>query len=81
MNPYEHHDLSAEFPEMKAQIHALKTADAHFRHLVEKYEEVSKEVARIEQGIETPDDSYTEQQKKRRAAMKDELFALLKRAA
>jgi uncharacterized protein YdcH (DUF465 family) len=81
MNPYEHHDLGAEFPEFKTQIHHLKTSDAHFKHLVEKYETVSKEVARIEQGIETPDDAYAERQKKLRASLKDENFALLKRAA
>jgi uncharacterized protein len=81
MNPYEHHDLAAEFPDFKEQIHALKTSDAHFKQLVEQYETVSKEVARIEQDIETPDDVYTEQQKKLRLKLKDEIFALLKHAA
>lgn len=81
MNPYEHHDLAAEFPELKTQIHVLKTTNAHFRGLSARYAELSKEIARIEQGIETPDDAYVEQRKKARAKLKDEIFALLKHAA
>ena len=80
-NPFEHHDLSAEFPEYKDRIHDLKTSDGHFSKLASEYEDVCKEVARIEQEIETPSDQYTEDQKKRRAQLKDELFALLQKAA
>lgn len=80
-NPFEHHDLAAEFPEYKDRIHDLKAGSAHFVKLVNEYEEVSKEVARIEQEIETPGDDYTEERKKLRAKLKDELFALLSNAA
>lgn len=81
MNPYEHHDLAAEFPEFKETIHTLKVENQHFANLATKYEEVSKEVARIEQEIETPSDTYTEDRKKFHALLKDELFTLLKNAA
>jgi uncharacterized protein YdcH (DUF465 family) len=80
-NPYEHHDLAAEFPEYKERIHALKGTDAHFQKLATEYEDVCKEVARIEQDIETPGDHYTEDRKKRRIQLKDALFALLQDAA
>ena len=80
-NPYEHHDLAAEFPEFKDRIHDLKVNDAHFAKLSDEYEQVAKEVARIEQEIETPSDHYTEAQKKHRALLKDQLFTLLQSAA
>ena len=80
-NPFEHHDLSAEFPEYKERIHDLKAADSHFAKLVSEYEDVCKEVARIEQEIETPSDQYTEAQKKHRALLKDQIFTLLQNAA
>jgi len=37
MQNLEHHCLSSEFPELKAQIHTLKMNDAHFRKLHEAY--------------------------------------------
>ena len=80
-NPFEHHDLATEFPEFKDRIHDLKISNAHFKQLAADYENVCKEVARIEQEIETPSDQYTEEQKKHRAQLKDELFALLQNAA
>lgn len=79
-NPFEHHDLAAEFPEHKDRIHALKQ-DAHFANLAQKYESVSKEVARIELAGSNTADAFLEAQKKLRAQLKDELFALLQRAA
>lgn len=73
-----HHDLSKEFPEYEAKIHQLKSEDNHFKRLLEEYEEVDKEVYRIEEGIETPDDDYTEELKKKRLNLKDQLFVILK---
>jgi hypothetical protein len=74
----EHHDLTHEFPEYKERIHELKISDPHFAKLHEEYEDIDKEIYRIEQQIETPSDEYTEQLKKKRALLKDELYALLK---
>jgi uncharacterized protein YdcH (DUF465 family) len=39
---------------------------------------VDHEIRRIEQEIETPSDDYTEELKKKRLHLKDELFAMLK---
>lgn len=72
-----HHDLAKEFPQHKARIHELKVSDHHFAKLLADYEEVSKEIYRIEEGIETPSDEYTEEQKKKRLHLKDELYAML----
>lgn len=73
----EKHDLFHEFPEHVERIHELKAKDSHFAHLFDKYHEVDKEIYRIEQGVETPADEYTEQLKKQRLLLKDELLALL----
>ncbi len=73
----EHHDLNHEFPQYKQRIHELKEQDAHFAKLCHEYEEADKEVYRIEEQIETPSDDYTEEVKKRRLLLKDQIFAML----
>ena len=76
----EHHDLLHELPEYRDKIHEMKVGNAHFAKLFDKYHEVDHEVRRIEQGVETPSDDYTEEMKKKRLALKDELFQMLKAA-
>jgi hypothetical protein len=44
---------------------------------MDKYEELDKEIFRIEDGSEPTDDLIVEQLKKRRLALKDELFQLI----
>jgi len=73
----EKHDLFHEFPEHRERIHELMANDKHFAHLADQYDNVDKEIYRIEQGIETPADEYTEQLKKQRLLLKDELLALI----
>ena len=74
----EHHHLGQEFPEYKERIHELKTSDRHFVKILDEYEEVAKEVYRIEEGMETPSDDYTEELKKKRLFLKDQLFDMIK---
>ncbi len=76
----EHHDLVHELPEFRDKIHELKISDRHFARLFDEYHEVDHEVRRIEQEIETPSDEYTEELKKKRLHLKDELFGMLKQA-
>lgn len=74
----EHHDLLHEFPEYKDRIHTLKATSPQFAELYQEYQAVDKEVYRIEEQIETPSDEYTENLKKRRAWLKDRLYAMLR---
>jgi uncharacterized protein YdcH (DUF465 family) len=74
----ENHDLVHEFPEHKEKIHQLKIENNHFSRLFDEYHDVDREVRRIEQGVETPSDFYTEDLKKRRLSLKDELYSMLK---
>lgn len=75
------HNLAVEMPEFKEAIHQLKMNDAHFSRLYEEYDEVDKELHRIASEIETPSDDVVEQLKKKRMALKDELFSMLKKHA
>lgn len=79
--PINHHPLLTEFPEHHEAIHQLKLDNAHFRKLMEEYEAVDKEVFRMEEGIETPEDSVLTEAKKRRLHLKDQLAEMLQSVA
>jgi uncharacterized protein YdcH (DUF465 family) len=76
--PLSHHPLVTEFPEYKDIIHRLKMEDPQFHALMEKYEELDKQIFRIEDGSEPSEDAYVEELKKQRLALKDEVLQLLK---
>jgi len=73
----EHHSLAREFPEYKDKIHELKTSTPEFAKLFEKYEDIDKEIYRIEMQIENTSDEYLEGLKIRRVNLKDQLFIML----
>lgn len=73
----ESHDLVDEFPEHKDRILEMKQADGNFARLFDDYHVINAEVIRIEQGLETPTDLYTEQLKKKRLLRKDQLYSML----
>jgi uncharacterized protein YdcH (DUF465 family) len=73
----EHHSLAREFPEYKDKIHELKTSNPEFAKLFEKYEDIDKEIYRIEMQIENTSDEYLEGLKIRRVNLKDQLYVML----
>ncbi|MDR5897986.1 DUF465 domain-containing protein [Halomonas vilamensis] len=73
----EHHDLAHEFPELKEQIHVLKTQDAHFRKQFERYDTVTTDIERLEKEDLPVSDPTIEEKKKERLALKDELYKML----
>jgi hypothetical protein len=77
----DNHSLVNEFPEYKEQIHNLKMNDRHFARLFDEYHEVDKEVHRIETDVQPTSDEYLEELKKKRLMLKDELYAMLQKAA
>ncbi|MDF1825012.1 MAG: DUF465 domain-containing protein [Verrucomicrobiales bacterium] len=79
--PLKHHPLLTEFPEHHEAIHQLKLDNAHFRRLMDEYEETDKEVFRMEENIETPEDTVVIEAKKKRLDLKDQLFAMLQEVA
>lgn len=71
------HELAEEFPEFKDKIHDLKMSDAHFTKLAEAYHILNREIHRVEAaGINTSDEEF-EELKKKRLALKDDIFAML----
>lgn len=78
--PLEHHPLITEFPEQREAIHLLKESNAHFQGLMAAYEELDKEIYRMEEGIETPEDAVLSDLKKRRLELKDQIAAMLREA-
>ena len=77
----ESHDLFHEFPEYQNRIAELKAADSQFAALYDEYHAINDEVERIELQIETPSDFYTEDLKKQRLHLKDEIYTILRRMA
>jgi uncharacterized protein len=77
----EHHDLLHEFPEYKNQIHDLKVNNHHFRRLFDEYHELTIDIEKMENEA-TPVATLTEEEAKmRRVHLKDELYAMIKKAA
>ncbi|MCF6159456.1 MAG: DUF465 domain-containing protein [wastewater metagenome] len=74
----EHHDLIHEFPEYRKEIHYLKMNNEHFKTLFDAYHKLDREVYRVEYNIEPRSDTALEELKKRRLAMKDELYRMIK---
>ena len=74
----EHHPLIAEFPEQRDALHALKLENAHFQRLMHSYEDIDKEIGRMEEGIETPADEVLTALKKERLDLKDQIADMLR---
>lgn len=74
------HELAEEFPEKAAAISALKQSDAHFAKLAEDYHEVNRAVHRAETNVEPVSEATESDLRKKRAALKDEIWSLLAQA-
>ncbi len=72
------HDLTSEFPEYKEKIHTLKTSNAHFKKLVEKYETLDKSIAKSEGRVDLMSEQSEESLRKERLKIKEELYSMLK---
>lgn len=72
----EHHPLIKDFPELRERIHALK-GQAHFGKLEKEYEDLDKQIVRVETRVENISNEQLEQLKQQRVRLKDELFKLL----
>ncbi|MCA1769873.1 MAG: DUF465 domain-containing protein [Halomonas sp.] len=75
------HQLAEEFPEHAERIHDLKQSDAHFVKLAEDYQELNREIHRMETEIEPVATHIEEDARKKRVALKDKIAAYLARPA
>ncbi|PIE13906.1 MAG: hypothetical protein CSA70_04140 [Rhodobacterales bacterium] len=71
------HELHEEFPEFADKITELKTANAHFAKLAGEYHEVNRAVHRAETNVEPMEDLAEGELRKKRAALKDEIYGML----
>lgn len=74
------HELADAFPDDHAVLHELKLHSAHFVTLADRYHDVNGEIHRIESGIETPSDEYSETLKKKRLHLLDEISGIVAKA-
>jgi uncharacterized protein YdcH (DUF465 family) len=71
------HELHEEFPEHAERIHALKESNAHFAKLADEYHEINRAVHRAETNVEPVDQFAEEDMRKKRMALKDEIYRML----
>ncbi|MFO7772283.1 DUF465 domain-containing protein [Roseovarius gahaiensis] len=72
------HELHEEFPELADKITELKTSDAHFAKLADEYHELNRAVHRAETNVEPVEELAEVEMRKKRAALKDQLYSMLK---
>ena len=71
------HDLHAEFPDATDALHMLKTGNPHFGKLADQYHDLNREIHRIDSGIEAASDDRTEQLKKERLVILDQVAVMI----
>ena len=75
------HELAEEFPQFVEKMSALKVSDAHFAKLAEAYHDLNRAVHRAETNVEPLEQLAEAELRKKRSALKDEIYAYLKDAA
>ena len=71
------HELAEEFPDKIDAMSALKQSDAHFARLADQYHEINRAVHRAETNIEPLEELAEVDLRKKRAALKDEIWGIL----
>lgn len=69
------------FPEYRDLISQLKTTDHHFSRLFDQHNAVDQKVKNMESRIEAGTHEEIETLKKEKLQIKDQLYAILKKAA
>ena len=68
------------FPEYRDLITQLKTSDAHFTRLFDQHNAVDQQILNMESRTEPATSDEIEVLKKEKLQLKDQLFAILKKA-
>lgn len=69
------------FPEYRDLITSLKHHDHHFTRLFDKHNELDQKIKNMESGIEMATQPEIEALKREKLQLKDELYAILKKAS
>ncbi|GAA6195557.1 YdcH family protein [Pseudophaeobacter sp.] len=74
------HELAEEFPDKVEAMSQLKQNDAHFSKLADEYHEVNRAVHRAETNVEPLEELAEVELRKKRGALKDEIWNILAKA-
>lgn len=72
------HELAEEFPEFVEKMSSLKVSDTHFAKLFNDYHELNRKVHAAETNVKPREELAEVDLRKRRGALKDEIYAYLK---
>ena len=75
------HDLHSLFPDAAEALHRLKTDDPHFQSLSAEYHDLTREIVRIEEGVEAGADARLEDMKKQRLGLLDQISGMIAAAS
>ena len=78
--PHTPHELAEEFPDQVKLISHLKSEDPHFARLCDDYHMINRDVHRAETDIQPTDDLTLQDMRKKRLALKDDIWHRLKAA-
>lgn len=74
------HELAAEFPQYVETMSRLKQENAHFARIFDDYHEINRAIHRAETLVEPMDDTAEQALRRRRMALKDEIYSFLRAA-
>ena len=72
------HELAEEFPEFVEKMSALKVEDKHFAKMANDYHDLNRKVHATETNVSPREELAEVDLRKRRGALKDEIYAYLK---
>lgn len=72
------HELAEEFDTHKDTIHDLKLKNNRFAKLTDEYHDVNREIHRIETGVTPAAEDFEKELRRKRVALKDEIYTYLK---
>jgi len=74
----EHHDIDHEFPKYHEKIVELSDRDPEFAALMKEHDRIDDEIRELEEHDSPVSDFYLEDQKKKRALLKDRIYEILR---
>ena len=80
MSQHTPNELTQIFARDRELVTRLKQDDAHYARLADEYHEVNREVPRIEAETEAASDERTEELKRKRLTLLDEITAIVAKA-
>lgn len=72
------HQLHQEFPDQTKAIHSLQAENDHFARLCEEYDKLNRDIHRAETNVQPVEELAEQEMRKKRMALKDEIWAMLK---